>query len=97
MEKVKIEYDKLTEIELLNIWKEDKLEFENFLQETGITEKEVNEAIENDDAIDILRQIIQYAKGCGLRFCYQCNCFVDDNAYIYSAEQCVQCAIGNGV
>lgn len=97
MEKVKIEYEKLTEIELLKIWKDDEYEFDEFLYETGLTAKEVNKAIENEDAIDILKQIIQYARGCGLEFCYQCNCFVDDNAYIYSAQQCIECAIGNGV
>jgi hypothetical protein len=97
MEKIKIEYEKLTEVELLKIWKDDKTEFKNFLHESGLTETEVNKAIEEDEAITILNQIITYAKGCDLHFCYQCNMFVESDVYINNAQQCIKCAIGNGV
>ena len=97
MEKVKIEYEKLTDIELLKLWREYGDEYREFLRQYNLPEDEVNKMIDNEEATKIWNQMIEYAKGCGLHLCYQCNHFVEENAYIYRAEQCIQCAIGNGV
>lgn len=96
MEKVKIEYERYTELELLEAWKRDKTEWRVFLEKTGLNEEEINKAIEEEEVLQYLNEIEKYARGCDLYLCLQCSCFVESNAYLQSHQHCLQCAIDNG-
>ena len=97
MEKVVIKYEKYDELDLLDIWIKDDYEYNHFLKETGLTDEQVRECIKNEECISILNEIIKFAEGCDLRYCTQCSHFVDSSYYINCVEQCIECAIGNGV
>lgn len=97
MEKVTIKYEKYSELDLLQNWSKDEYEYKMFLKETGLTDRQVKECIANEETISIFDKIVKFAEGCDLKFCTQCAEFVDKGYYINSAEQCVDCAIGNGV
>lgn len=99
MEKVKIEYEKYNVRDLLETWNTgDKDELKELQQTTY--KFNVNELLQDDEKLEsfetnYLNQIIELAKKCDLEFCYQCSMFVD-NSYIQHAQQCIECAIGNG-
>ena len=100
MEKVKIEYEKYNVRDLLETWNTgDKDELKELQQTTY--KFNVNELLQDDEKLEsfetnYLNQIIELAKKCDLEFCYQCSMFVDTNSYIQHAQQCIECAIGNG-
>lgn len=97
MENVKIEYEKSTGLELLKVWTEDESEYKELLKDTRLTKEQIQECLEAGDTLLIEDKIIEYAEKCGLKFCVQCGCYVDSYGYINLAQQCVDCAIGNGV
>jgi hypothetical protein len=99
-ETVNISYEKWEIEELLQEWKEDPKEWEAFVKNTGYQEIITDDEIEYyDNVLDQIQKIQKHAAECGLIFCYQCNCFVEDQytgGDNYNGTYCVQCKINNG-
>lgn len=94
---VKMSYEKITGMELLESWINNG-EIQHFIEETGITLRQIQEVIENDDIGFLHNELTKYTeKWIELYLCNQCGEYIDSCGYIHAVKQCCECAIGNGL